>query len=68
MNVPIFRMILVNLSAANLLSPSDRAPVMTSLPLPKMSAVVFGSRIRMMTARESENDFKIAKTRLSKLK
>lgn len=31
-------------------SSSDLAPVTTILPLAKMSAVVFGSRMRMMTA------------------
>ena len=38
------------LRAAILESSSDLAPVQTILPLAKISAVVLGSRIRMMTA------------------
>lgn len=43
-------MIRANLRDASRESSSDFAPVTTILPEAKMSAVVFGSRIRMMTA------------------
>jgi len=43
-------MIRAYLREASFESSSDLAPVTTILPEAKMSAVVFGSRIRMMTA------------------
>ena len=47
---PSFCTILAYFLAASLESSSDLAPVQTILPDPKMSAVVRGSRILMMTA------------------
>ena len=47
---PSFCTILAYFLAASLESSSDFAPVHTILPEPKMSAVVLGSRILMMTA------------------
>ena len=47
---PIFCTMRANLRAATLLASSDLAPVMTILPEPKMRAVVFGSRMRIITA------------------
>lgn len=47
---PSFWMIRAYFLDANLESSSDLAPVTTILPEAKISAVVFGSRIRMMTA------------------
>lgn len=47
---PSFWMMRAYLRLASLLSSSDFAPVTTILPEAKMSAVVLGSRMRMMTA------------------
>jgi len=47
---PSFWMMRAYLRDANLESSSDLAPVTTILPDAKMSAVVFGSRMRMITA------------------
>src|SRR5689334_11908124 len=47
---PSFWMMRAYLRLASLLSSSDLAPVTTILPEAKIRAVVFGSRIRMMTA------------------
>ncbi len=47
---PSFWMIRAYFRLARRLSSSDLAPVTTILPEAKMSAVVLGSRIRMMTA------------------
>lgn len=55
---PNFWMILAYLRAANLESSSDFAPVTTILPEAKINAVVFGSRIRIMTAAKRYSSFR----------
>ena len=47
---PSFCMMRTSFRDANLESSSDLAPVTTILPKANMGAVVFGSRMRMMTA------------------